>query len=110
MLDELQDAAERDLGDDFTFTVGQPQNGGIVGPPEGGHRFHVTVFLGSRFAEFKLDVGQGDVLVAGIERLSPVVDLTFTGLETRTSRAIRQTSTSPGSCMRTRNRASGAPG
>jgi len=84
LLDELQRAAELDVGDYFAFTVGAPTSRGrLAGPPLGGYRFDVEARLdGRRFDRFPLDVGQGDVTVREPDRVRGQVDLTFAGLAT----------------------------
>lgn len=86
LLDELQRAAEIDLGDFFQFTVSTPASGmELVGPPLGGYRYSVEARLdGRRFERFPLDVGQGDVTVREPDRLRGQVDLAFAGLNTPT--------------------------
>jgi hypothetical protein len=59
MLDELQEAAEKDLGDFFIFRVGVPEP--MKGAPLGSLRFSVAAQLaGKPFTGFALDVGQGN--------------------------------------------------
>ena len=84
LLDELQRAAELDVGDFFTFTVSSPASRGqLAGPPLGGHRLSVEARLdGRRFDGFPLDVGQGDVTVREPDRVRGQVDLSFAGLAT----------------------------
>ena len=84
LLDELQRAAELDMGDFFTFTVSSPASRGhLAGPPLGGYRFSVEAKLdGRRFDRFPLDVGQGDVTVREPDRVRGQVDLSFAGLAT----------------------------
>ena len=84
LLDELQRAAELDMGDFFGFTVSAPASRGhLGGPPLGGYRFSVEARLdGRRFDRFPLDVGQGDVMVREPDRVRGQVDLTFAGLAT----------------------------
>lgn len=84
LLDELQAAAERDLGDHFEYKVSaSASRGALTGPPEGGHRFSVEARLaGRRFATFPLDVGQGDVTVREPDHIPGQIDLTFAGIAT----------------------------
>ena len=84
LLEELQRAAELDVGDYFAFTVSAPTSRGrFAGPPLGGYRFSVEARLGGwRFDRFPLDVGQGDVTVREPDRVPGQVDLTFAGLAT----------------------------
>lgn len=56
----LLDAAQRELGDHFTFAIA-PGRGDVAGAPEGGASFAVTASIAGRvFARFHLDVGFGD--------------------------------------------------
>jgi predicted nucleotidyltransferase component of viral defense system len=86
LLDELQAAAERDLGDHFKFKVSAPTSTGMLaGPPQGGQRFSVEAQLaGRRFATFPLDVGQGDITVRQPDHIQGRIDLTFAGITTPT--------------------------
>ncbi len=81
LLEELQEAAERDLHDYFSFTVSKGQE--LIGPPEGGFRFHVEAKLDGRiYNRFPLDVGQGDEPVNAPQWLNAKMDLSFAGLPT----------------------------
>lgn len=82
LLDELQQAAEVDLGDFFTFTVGAPTSGReLAGPPLGGFRYGVEARLdGRRFDGFALDVGQGDEPIRPPDRVRGQADLAFADL------------------------------
>jgi predicted nucleotidyltransferase component of viral defense system len=78
---ELQEAAERNLNDYFSFTISKGQE--LVGPPEGGFRFHVEAKLDGRiYNRFPLDVGQGDKPVNAAQWLNAKMDLSFAGLPT----------------------------
>lgn len=80
LLEDLQESAERDLGDFFEFRVGRG-TGALAGPPLGGHRFHVEALLDGRtFSRFPLDVGQGDELPREPEWIDGRVDLAFAGI------------------------------
>jgi hypothetical protein len=60
----LQVAAERDLGDGFRFLIRAPR-GELTGAPGGGVRCGVEARLAGRiFAQFHLDVGLGDPMLA----------------------------------------------
>lgn len=84
LLEELQRAAEIDLADFFSFRVRQAK-GELIGPPLGGHRFHVEALLDGRvYASFPLDLGQGDETVREPEWVAGKADLTFAGLPTPT--------------------------
>lgn len=81
LLEALQEASERDLGDYFSFVVSRGQE--LVGPPEGGFRFHVEARLDGRvFNRFPLDVGQGDEPVSTPQWLAAKLDLSFAGIAT----------------------------
>lgn len=80
LLDELQEAAERDLGDFFVFRVGAPKP--MQGAPPGSLRFSVEARLaGKPFTGFALDVGQGDEPLGEAEWKEGQADLTFAGIE-----------------------------
>lgn len=80
MLDELQEAAEKDLGDYFLFRVGVPKL--MRGAPLGSLRFSVEARLaGKPFTGFALDVGQGDEPLGEAEWKEGQADLTFAGIE-----------------------------
>lgn len=80
LLDELQEAAERDLGDFFVFRVGAPKP--MRGAPLGSLRFSVEARLaGKPFTGFALDVGQGDEPFGEAEWKEGRADLTFAGIE-----------------------------
>jgi len=67
--DHLQDAAERDLHDGFTFLVGAPMTE-LDAAPYGGARYPIEAHLDNRtFATFHLDVGVGDVVATPPEWL-----------------------------------------
>jgi len=80
LLDELQEAAELDLGDFFVFRVGRPRRQ-QAGAPLGGWRFAVEASLAGRpFTGFPLDVGLGDEPLGEIEWREGQADLGFAGL------------------------------
>src|SRR5215204_4787062 len=80
LLDELQQAAEQDLGDFFMFRVGIPKP--MKGAPHGSLRFSVEARLAGRpFTSFALDVGQGDALSGEAEWKHGQADLAFAGIE-----------------------------
>lgn len=80
MLDELQEAAERDLGDFFIFRVGVPKP--MKGAPMDSLRFSVEAQLaGKPFTGFALDVGQGGEPLGTVEWKEGQADLGFAGLE-----------------------------
>ncbi len=80
LLDELQEAAEKDLGDFFVFRVGAPKP--MRGAPLGSLRFSVEARLaGKPFTGFALDVGQGDEPFGEAEWKEGQADLGFAGIE-----------------------------
>lgn len=79
LLDELQEAAEKDLGDFFEFRVGTPKP--MRGAPLGSLRFSVEARLsGKPFTGFALDVGQGDAPLGEAEWKEGRADLAFAGI------------------------------
>ena len=84
LLDDLQDAAEVDLGDYFRYTVERPSQSDLAGPPEGGARFRIKAYLDGLqpYTTFLIDVGHGDLLLNPLESLPARVDLAFAGIET----------------------------
>ena len=80
LLDELQEAAERDLGDYFVFRVGVPKP--MRGAPMGSLRFSVEARLaGKPYTGFALDVEQGDEPLGEAEWKEGQADLDFAGIE-----------------------------
>ena len=60
--DELQTAADVDLGDYLTFRIATPRTE-LLGAPQGGARFPVEAVMAGRvFGSFHIDVGIGDAL------------------------------------------------
>lgn len=67
LLTQLQDAGAADLGDFFTFRIGEATMD-LDGAPYGGTRHPVECMMNGRtFAKFHLDVGAGDVVVDPLE-------------------------------------------
>ena len=80
LLDELQEAAELDLGDFFVFRVGRPKRQ-QAGAPLGGWRFAVEASLAGRpFTGFPIDVGLGDEPLGEVEWREGQADLEFADL------------------------------
>jgi predicted nucleotidyltransferase component of viral defense system len=80
LLELLQEAAERDLGDFFEFRISK--NNPLQGAPEGGLRFSIEARLdGKPLSIFHVDIGQGDTHSTPLELLPSKVDFTFAGLE-----------------------------
>ena len=103
LLDDLQAAAERDLGDFFKYRVSvRTSRVALDGPPQGGQRFSVDAMLaGRRFSSFPLDVGQGEVTVREPDYIPGRMDLTFAGIARLASPSIRSKTTSPRNCTHT---------
>jgi hypothetical protein len=79
LLDELQEAAELDLGDYFVFVVGRPR--AMRGATLGSFRFSVEARLDGRlFTGFVLDVGQGDTPLGEPGWREGSADLGFAGI------------------------------
>jgi hypothetical protein len=65
----LMDAAERDIGDFFEFTI-PPTRSELTAAPGGGGVFNVIAKVAGReFARFHIDIGFGDVILGSSERL-----------------------------------------
>lgn len=79
--DELQAAADLDLGDFLIFRIGTPQRE-FRAPPLGGGRFPVeAVLAGKVYARFHIDIGFGDPVIGSPERLQADDMLAFAGIE-----------------------------
>ena len=86
--DEIQEAAEHDLGDFFVFQIGMPSSE-LQGAPDGGARFPVTALLAGRtFAKFHLDIGFGDPVSSTPEELMGQDFLGFAGVAPAKALAI----------------------
>lgn len=67
--DELQRAAERDLGDHIVFRIGRARKE-LQGAPGGGTTFPVEALIaGKRCADFHVDVGFGDAMTGAADVL-----------------------------------------
>lgn len=78
--EELQDAADTDLGDFLEFRIGAPR-GELPGPPEGGSRFPVEALLAGRnYALFHIDLSFGDAVIGQPESLAGDDFLAFVGI------------------------------
>ena len=84
LLDDLQTAADLDLGDHFRYEVERPVQSQLAGPPEGGSRFRVKAYLDGiqPYTIFLVDVGHGDLLLNPVESSSALINLDFAGLTT----------------------------
>ena len=79
ILDDLQRFAAVDLGDYFSYALGEAQMD-LDNAPYGGARYPVTSFIdGKLFVSFHLDVG-GDILVSNTETLITPDWLNFCGI------------------------------
>jgi Nucleotidyl transferase AbiEii toxin, Type IV TA system len=67
-LKQLQDAGAADLGDFFSFRIGEAMMD-LDGAPYGGARYPVeSIMSGRTFVKFHLDVGIGDVILDPLEQ------------------------------------------
>jgi hypothetical protein len=86
--EELQDAADLDVGDFLRFRIGTPK-GELPGAPLGGARFPVQVLLaGNEYGRFHIDVGFGDALIGQPEPLEGEDLLAFAGIPPARAMAI----------------------
>ena len=82
ILTILQDAAATDLGDFFTFNIGQAMMN-LDAAPYGGARFPVEARMDGRvFARFHLDVASGDAVIEPFESVHGRDWLGFAGIST----------------------------
>jgi predicted nucleotidyltransferase component of viral defense system len=80
VLERLQTSAVTELGDFFTFAIGQPRMD-LDAAPEGGARYPVASSLAGRlFTKFHLDVGIGDAVVQPTEMIEGRDWLGFAGV------------------------------
>ena len=76
----LQNAAGKDLGDFFTFVIGEPMRD-LDAAPYGGARFPVTSKIaGKPYVSFHLDMGIGDVFDEPFEIFTGTDWLAFAGI------------------------------
>jgi hypothetical protein len=86
--EQLQAAAEIELGDYLTFRIEEPQTE-LAGAPLGGARFPCEAFLaGKTYGRFHIDVGFGDEVGAAPEVLPGDDLLAFAGIPPAQARAI----------------------
>ena len=82
VLESLQDTGTLDIGDFFSFRIGEATMD-LDGAPYGGARYPVEAVLGGRtFVKFHLDVGIGDVIVDPMEFVRTRDWLAFAGVAT----------------------------
>ncbi|MGJ5816923.1 nucleotidyl transferase AbiEii/AbiGii toxin family protein [Paludibaculum fermentans] len=80
VLGYLQEAGALDIGDFFSFRIGEATMD-LDGAPYGGARYPVEAILGSRtFVKFHLDVGVGDIIVEPLEFVRTRDWLAFAGV------------------------------
>lgn len=88
IMEMLQKKVTVNLGDFFTFTVGESMMD-LDGAPYGGARFPVECRLAGRvFARFHLDVGVGDAIIEPLEEIRGQAWLEFAGISQTTFLAI----------------------
>lgn len=88
ILTTLQDAAATDLGDFFTFLIGQALMD-LDAAPYGGARYPVEARMDGRtFVRFHLDVASGDAVIEPYEEVRGRDWLGFAGIPTRAFPAI----------------------
>jgi len=86
--DQLQAAADAELGDYFQFLIGAP-HAELQGAPQGGARFPIEARLAGRlFGRFHVDVGIGDAVHGSPERLTGDDLLAFAGVAPAQALAI----------------------
>jgi hypothetical protein len=80
ILNDLQQLAAVDLGDYFSYALGEAQLEDLDNAPYGGARYPISSFIdGKLFVRFHLDVG-GDVLTSSTETLLTPDWLNFCGI------------------------------
>lgn len=80
ILEALQNHAATDLGDFFSFIIGEPLED-LEGPPEGGARYPVEARMDGRtFVQFHIDVAAGDVLLKPVDPAVGRDWLSFAGI------------------------------
>jgi predicted nucleotidyltransferase component of viral defense system len=80
ILAELQEAAGRDLGDFFSYAIGEAVQD-LGGAPYGGARFPVQARMDARtFVKFHVDVGVGDMFLTPLEMIEGSDWLKFAGI------------------------------
>jgi Nucleotidyl transferase AbiEii toxin, Type IV TA system len=86
--EQLQEAADQDLGDYLSYRIGEPKQE-LTNAPKGGARYSCEVVLvGKVYARFHIDVGCGDALVGEPERLIGDDLLSFAGIDPASVLAI----------------------
>ena len=90
LLKELQDTGAVDLGDFFSFRIGEATMD-LDGAPYGGARYPVESIMGGRiFVKFHLDVGIGDVILDPLDEAHTRDWLGFAGISPPTVPVIQR--------------------
>jgi hypothetical protein len=88
ILSLLQDAVATDLGDFFSFIIGEPMKD-LDGAPYAGARYPVDAHMAGRtFAKFHVDIAAGDPVLEPIEHIVGRDWLAFAGIESFSFPAI----------------------
>jgi len=88
LREKLQEAADIDLHDCFTFLIGEPDTD-VANAPYGGGRFSVEARMAGRvFTQFHIDVGVGDAVINPLEEIKARDWLDFAGIPSRLFPAI----------------------
>lgn len=83
ILEALREMAGTDLGDFFTFLIGEPMQD-LDAAPYGGARYPVDARMdGRNFVKFHVDVGAGDVVLEPLELTEGRDWLSFAGIPSR---------------------------
>jgi hypothetical protein len=86
--EQLQEAADQDLGDYLSYRGGEPKQE-LTNAPKGGARYPCeAVLVGKVYARFHIDVGCSDALVGEPERLVGEDLLSFAGISPASVLAI----------------------
>ena len=86
--EQLQEAADQDLGDYLSYRIGEPKQE-LTNAPKGGARYSCeAVLVGKVYARFHIDVGCGDAIVGEPERLVGDDLLSFAGIDPASVLAI----------------------
>jgi hypothetical protein len=88
LRNQIQEAVDVDLGDYLSYRVGVPKQE-VTNAPQGGARFAcAAILIGTKYANFNIDVGCGYALVGEPERLIGDDLLSFIGVGPATVLAI----------------------
>ena len=88
MREQLQAAADIDLGDYLSFRIGEPKKE-TTNAPKGGARYPCeAVLVGKTYAKFHIDLGIGDAVIGKPDPLKGDDLLDFAGIEPMVALAI----------------------